>query len=448
MEQTATADSSRRIVANYYAIAGLYTLSASIIWGVNTLFLLDAGLSISEAFIANAAFSLGMVLFEIPTGVVADTLGRRVSFLLSVAVLSVTTLAYVGLSALEAGVVGYAFVSVFMGLGFTFYSGAVEAWVVDALTATGYTGLLDRMFARGQMISGAAMLVGTVSGGLLGTIDLAIPFLARAGLLAALFLLAWWGMHDIGFTPRRVAVADIPREMNTVARAGVTYGWGKRNLRMLMIVGFVQGGFLVWAFYAWQPYFLELLERDAVWVAGVMSALIALSTMAGNAVVEVVSRYCGRRTTLLIWAASLQAAASIGVGLAGSFWVAAPLLLVVTAALGVASPVRMSYFHHEIPSEQRATVISFDSMVAGAGGVGGQIGLGRLAEQRSIASAYVVGGVAMVAAVPLLGMVRRMGGDADVIVGARAGVEGTCAADGLPAIAAVESQPRAEIGAD
>ncbi len=439
--------SSGRIVANYYAIAGLYTLAASIIWGVNTLFLLDAGLSIAEAFVANAAFSLGMVIFEIPTGVVADTLGRRASFLLSVAVLSITTLAYVGLAAIDGGVAAFAVVSVFMGLGFTFYSGAVEAWVVDALGAAGYEGLLDRMFARGQMVSGAAMLVGTVGGGLLGTLDLAIPFLVRAGLLAALFGLAWVGMHDIGFTPQRVAAAEIPAAMRRVARAGIAFGWGRRNLRLLMIAGFVQGGFFVWAFYAWQPYFLDLLERDAVWVAGVMSALIALSTMAGNAVVEVVSRYCGRRTTLLLWAAGVQVAASIGVGFATSFWVAAPLLLLVTAALGVASPVRMSYFHHEVPTEQRATVVSFDSMVAGVGGVGGQTGLGVLSEQRSIGSGYVVGGIGIAAAVPVLLAVRRIGGAADTIVGERAGVEGTCAADGLPAIAHVESQPREEVGA-
>ena len=89
---------SGKTIAGYYTLAGLYTLSAAAIWGVNTLFLLDAGLSFFEVFVANGAFSLGTVLFEIPTGVVADTLGRRISFLLSVSVLAVSTLAYVGLA--------------------------------------------------------------------------------------------------------------------------------------------------------------------------------------------------------------------------------------------------------------------------------------------------------------------------------------------------------------
>lgn len=68
---------SQQIIRSYYVIAGLYTLSASLIWGVNTLFLLDAGLNIFEVFVANALFSAGMALFEIPTGVLADTRGRR-----------------------------------------------------------------------------------------------------------------------------------------------------------------------------------------------------------------------------------------------------------------------------------------------------------------------------------------------------------------------------------
>jgi MFS family permease len=67
-------------------ISGLFTLAASVIWGVNTLFLLDAGLDIFE--VVNAAYTAGMVIFEIQTGVVADTSGRRRSFLLSVAILA------------------------------------------------------------------------------------------------------------------------------------------------------------------------------------------------------------------------------------------------------------------------------------------------------------------------------------------------------------------------
>src|ERR671919_2799865 len=95
----ASAMASSSVIRAYLTISGLFTLSASVIWGVNTLFLLDADLDIFEVFVVNAAFTAGMVIFEIPTGVVADTSGRRRSFLLSMATLLLGTLGYVGIAA-------------------------------------------------------------------------------------------------------------------------------------------------------------------------------------------------------------------------------------------------------------------------------------------------------------------------------------------------------------
>jgi hypothetical protein len=317
----------------------------------------------------------------------------------------------------------------------------MEAWLVDALKATGYQGLLDRVFARGQQVTGAAMLVGTIGGGLLGQIDLSIPYLVRSGLLVAVFLLAYVVMHDVGFTPRSLALRELPTEIAANARAGVAFGWAQRPIRLLMLASLVQLGFIAWAFYAAQPYLLDLLDSDAIWVAGLVAAGIALSTIAGNEVVDYVSRYCGRRTTLLLLAGAFETAAAVIVGVAGSFWIALPALLVLTAGMGITSPVRQAYLHQLIPTEQRATVISFDSMVSGAGGVGGQVGLGALGQARSVGSAFVVGGIATAAALPLLAAVRRIGGPQDQIVGIRAGVERSCAAQGLPAVATVEAQP-------
>src|SRR4029453_10228020 len=173
------------VVRVYLVIAGLFTLSASLIWGVNPLFLLDAGLDIFGVFIAGAAFTAGNVLFEIPTGVVADTVGRRASFLFSASILCVGTLAYVGIPRVASNpLILFTAASVFLGLGFSFYSGAVEAWLGDAAPAPRFEGNLDTVFSRGAMVSGAAMLVGTVGGGLLGQLDLSIPFVARSSLLA------------------------------------------------------------------------------------------------------------------------------------------------------------------------------------------------------------------------------------------------------------------------
>ena len=432
---------SKRVITSYFTIAGLFTLAAALIWGVNTLFLLDAGLDILGVFVANAAFTAGAVVFEIPTGVLADTRGRRASFLLSVVILLGTTLAYVGVAEAGGGLLAFSLVSVIMGLGFTFYSGAVEAWLVDALEETGYSGQLDRVFARGSMVTGGAMLLGTVGGGLLGTLDLSLPYIVRAGMLVAVFAVAFTTMHDLGYSPRALSVSDLPQEMSKLARESIEYGWHNRSVRLLMASSFIQMGFLTWGFYAWQPYFLELLAKDAVWVAGVVAALISLSTITGNALVDRVSQFCGRRTTLLLWAAGVQTGAAVGVGLAESFSLAVALFLVVTATMGVIGPVKQAYLHQLIPSQQRASVISVDSMIGNAGGVVGQGGLGYLSRERSIADGYVAGGLATLFALPVLFMLRRLGDPADRFVGEKAGVRGTCAPQGIPAVSQVDATP-------
>jgi MFS family permease len=397
-------------------IASLYTLSASLIWGVNTLFLLHAGLDIFGVFLANSVFTAGMVIFEIPTGVVADMSGRRTSFLLSTAVLCAATLGYVGVSLVGGGLFWFCVMSLFLGLGFAFYSGAVEAWLVDALKATNFEGELDHVFARAGMLTNALMLVGTVGGGLLGNIDLAIPYVGRALLLAMVCGWAYVHMHDIGYTPRALTGSAIPAEMSKIARESITYGWQKQPVRLIMIVSFVQGLYFIWGFYATQPYFLDLLgQPDAIWVAGVVAALVSISMICGSWLLDRFMNRFRLRTTLLIAMAGLLTASSIGVGLADSFWLAVPLFLLGTLAFGIMMPVKQSYLHQIIPSAQRATVISFNSMIDSAGGVVGQTGLGYLSRQQDIASGFVVGGVATVLAIPFLLMLRGLGDPADHI---------------------------------
>jgi MFS family permease len=431
-----------RVVRTYLVISGLFTLSASIIWGVNTLFLLDAGLDIFQVFVANAAFTAGMVVFEIPTGVVADAAGRRRSFLLSAATLAIGTLGYVAAAAYGGGLAAFVVVSLVLGLGFCFYSGAVEAWLVDALEAGGYQEQLDHVFGRGAMVSGVAQIIGAVAGGLLASVHLAWPFLVRAGLLVAVFIVGVVAMHDIGFTRRATTLAAMPAEMRKVLEASVNFGWRTRSVRLFMIVSFVHGAFLMWGFYAWQPYFLELLDHDARWIAGIVAALIALSTIAGNALVDHFTRFCGRRTTLLVASAAVLAAAAIGVGLAGSFWPALICLLVCMGATGVGAPVQQAYLHAVVPSAERATVISAVSLVGSAGGSGGSIGLGWISRAHSVAAGYVAGGLFIMLALPPLLVLRRLREPADLIFGRGAGKRSGCAGQGLPQVSSLDTAAR------
>lgn len=217
------ADPAVRVQRTYLVLTLFTTLAASFIWGINTLFLLDAGLDNTQAFAANAFFTVGQVLFEVPTGVIADTRGRRFSFLLGTMVLMLATLLYLVMWELHAGLPGWAVASILLGLGFTFFSGATEAWLVDALAATGYRGTLETIFARAQIVTGVAMLTGSVAGGLVAQFaGLGVPYVLRAALLGVTFLIAFAFMHDIGFKPTRGA--SVAAEVRAVLRGSVDGG--------------------------------------------------------------------------------------------------------------------------------------------------------------------------------------------------------------------------------
>lgn len=417
--------SPRRVIRAYFVISAVYTLAASLIWGINTLFLLDAGLSLMQAFLANAVFTGAMAVFEVPTGIVADTSGRRVSFLLSVAILFVGTLAYVAIPAFGGGLLAFCLVSILLGLGYTFYSGATEAWVVDALKAAGHTEPVDRVLARGQLVSSAAMLIGSVSGGLLGSVNLAFPYLLRCVLLLTAFLVGLVTMHDVGFSTQRMATRDVPRQMARIAEESVRFGWNTPGARLAILAGAMQAIFFEWGYHAWQPYFLGLLGSNAVWITGTIAAAIAASMMAGNWLVDRLTGFCGQRSTLLIAAAICYSVTAVGVGLVHSFWLAVALYLVGMMSIGVFQPVRQGYLHLVVPPAQRATVLSFASLVSSGGSMAGQAGLGLLAARGSLGGAYVAGGLLTALAVPVLFSLRRLGGLPDHILG-KVGRFSTC----------------------
>lgn len=412
---------SNRIIRTYLLITALFNLAASLIWGVDTLFKLHAGLDIFQVMLTNAAFTLGMVVFEIPTGVVADTLGRRVSLLLCIATLFVTTLLYVTIAWQGWGFWPFAIVSVFLGLGYTFYTGAVDAWLVDALKASGYTEPLEPVFAKGQMVFGAAMLVGTMGGGLLGQIALAVPYLVRAATFIPLFVLAWFWMREEGFTPRALELHRVPAEMRRVFVEGMNYGLHHRVVRPVMFASLVNMSFMIFGFYSWQRYFLDLLGRDLVWVSGLIAALLSLAMILGNALVKPLSRVLKTRTGLLAGSALVQCVTvvlcgALGLGVAEGtgthgvpvqFLVVVALYLVYGIALGAMGPVKQGYLNAHIPSAQRATIISLDALFADAGGVAGQSGWGYLAKLRSIGEAWVASGISLIVAVPLYLVARK-----------------------------------------
>jgi len=398
---------SRRIIRTYYGIAATTTLAQALIWGINTLFLLSVGFDIFEVMLINAAYTVAQVVFEVPTGVVADTVGRRISYMLAVGIILVSTLLYVGFGLAGYGLWPFAAASALLGFGYTFYTGAVDAWMVDALHSVGYGGRLEPIFARYGVTFGIFMLIGTTAGGLLGQVDLWIPYVARAVVLVPAFLLGLLVMRDLGFTGRPLTFGSFGVETRKIATAGVTYGLRDKTVRFIMFASLVQGVFFMYGFYSWQKYFLDLLGQNLVWVTGVIAALVGLTQIIGNmAVGRIIKRWPDRGLILMV-CAGVTTVAVIGAALIQYFWIAVPLYLVSTVAFGIAIPVKQGWLNARIPSQQRATVISLDALFGDGGSTVGQVGLGWLSTVVSIPAAWLVGGVVQAISVPLLGVARR-----------------------------------------
>ena len=408
-------NSARTVERTYLVLTLLTTLASSFIWGINTIFLLDAGLTNAEAFAANAFFTLGQVIFEIPTGVIADTRGRQFSYVLGAGTLLVLTLLYLVMWQLHAPLLGWAIASILLGLGFTFFSGATEAWLVDALAATGYPGHLEQIFGRAQTVGGAAMLVGTVSGGVIAqATNLGVPYLVRAVMLGVTMVVAIRFMRDLGFQPQR-DVSPVTA-VRTVIRGSIDGGFRNSPVRWLMLAAPFSAGAGIFVFYAAQPYLLELYgDKTAYGVAGLAAAIVAGVQIVGGLTVSRVRRLFGRRTSALLIGGALNVVLLVLLWLTHDFVIALLLLAAWSFVFAVESPLRQAFINGLIPSEQRATVLSFDSLMASAGGVVAQPALGRVADVNGYGAAYLISAVISALALPFVFLARREHASSDPI---------------------------------
>jgi MFS family permease len=221
-------------------------------------------------------------------------------------------------------------------------------------------------------------------------------------------------MKDLGFTPDR---SKRPlEEVRRVIHASLDYGWRNPPVRWLMLAGLCAGGVSIFAFYALQPYLLDLYgDKKAFGVAGLAAAIVAGSQMVAGLIVPRVRRLFHRRTDALIAAYAMGIACLALLGMTASFAVAIVLLVIWGLTFSMEMPIRQAYLNGIIPSEQRATVLSFDNLMASAGGVGAQPALGRAADVWGYPAAYVLSAAIQLVAVPFLVLTRRTKSRSDPI---------------------------------
>ena len=355
------------------------------------------------------------MLYEVPTGVVADTWGRRVSYLFGTITLAGSTLLYYFMWQTSAPFWAWALVSMLIGLGFTFFSGAVEAWLVDALHFTGYDGELEAVFGRGQMVGGAAMLGGSVAGGVIAqATSLGVPFLLRVGVLCAMFAVAFVVMKDVGFTPER---SRHPlRDMKRIFTASIDHGLRNPPVRWVMLAAPFGAGVGIYTFYALQPFLLDLYGNEGAYgIAGLAAAIVAGSQILGGYLAPKIRGLFARRTSALILGTTASVTLLTILGVTTSFALALFILVLWGLVFAAVMPIRQAYLNGLIPSQQRATVLSFDSLMGNTGGVVIQPALGKAADVWSYGTSYVIGAGFQALAVPFLLLSRRERAAADTV---------------------------------
>jgi len=227
-------------------------------------------------------------------------------------------------------------------------------------------------------------------------------------------VVAYRFMHDVGFVPRHGA--DPVTEVRNVVRGSIDAGWRNPPVRALMLASPFTYGIGFFAFYASQPYLLQLYgDPHAYSVAGLAAAVFAGAQIIGGLAVSRVRRLFRRRTDAILIGSMATVVVLVVIGWTTSFVVALVLLAGWALIFAVEGPLRQAYINDIIPSEQRATVLSFDSFMGSIGGAVAQPALGRVSDVYGYGPAYVVAGVVQVFAIPFVILARRQNASSDPI---------------------------------
>jgi MFS family permease len=192
-------------------------------------------------------------------------------------------------------------------------------------------------------------------------------------------------------------------------------------VKWLMVEALFTGGVGIYGFYALQPYLLELYgDPHAYQIAGLVAAIVAGAQILGGVAAPRIRRLFRRRTSALI-ATAILTVVSLGlIGIVESFWAVIALIVAWGLLFAATMPIRQTYLNGLIPSRQRATILSFDSLMASSGGVWAQPVLGRAADVWGYGPSYLLGAGISVLALPCLALSRRQNAPADTVAVAEA----------------------------
>lgn len=396
---------ARSVRRRYLALIGLRWLPTGLLIPIMVLLALSRGLSLTEIGIVFSLQGVVVLFLELPTGGLADALGRRPTLLLA----SSVGLVSLGLLTIADSVALFAAVAVLQGVYRALDSGPLESWYVDATLAADPDAEIERGLSKGASILSVAIAIGALLSGALvawhpvaSISALTLPLVAALGLgvvnLAAIAIL----MSEVRVARGIEAVAASVRSVPAVIGDGIDILRGSRILLALVAVELFWG-FSIVTYESLFPIRLSEVVGSTDQAAALMGPAASFAwfaAAAGAAGVMVVSRRIGvARSAALL--RIVQGATVVAMGL-----VAGPIGVLVAylacyLAHGASNPMHSTLLHREVDGPRRTTLLSINSMVAQPAGAIGGIVLAGLADATSISLAMIVGGVICAVAAPL-----------------------------------------------
>lgn len=392
---------SKDIKSVYYLITFLSEFAPSLIAATYALFLLSRGLDLFQIMLVNVCFMVANFILEIPTGAYADYFGRKKSIILSNICLIFCLLVYFE----STNIYMFIAAEILAALSFTFASGALDAWMVDSLEKKGdFNSPVENqaplIFSHAGIVGKIAMLLGGLVGAYIGSVNLALPFGAGATVALAALLVSIFFIHEDFKSKKVLSLISGLTQIGQVAKDSINYG-----IRHKVILWLIFSSML--AMFAFQPlnmYWsprMNELAGNQIWLMGWVWAGIAAFMMVGSFVVKELLKRKKTYVWILITTALFLAIPILISATSNIFAVVLMSFLIYELGRGMLTPAHKAYVNKFIPGEQRATVISFDSMMGKLGAVGGLLALGWIGKNYSIQTAWLVSGLLLLVLIPI-----------------------------------------------
>lgn len=377
----------RQTLRVYWLLSFLFQLSMATQGSTYVMFLLSHKLNIFEAQLVNVIFYVTLGLFEIPTGVVADVFGRKLSFVLACFLMSLAGLTYF----LSKGFVGFAIAEVIAAIAITFRSGAFQAWAVDRLKYFGHVGDLKKIFTQRQKFDLMAMMIGSLGGSFLGKTNLAWPWLASFCVALVATILSICLMKEEYFQKKKFSFLGSWQLMKQTAKSGILEGRKNKVVHFVLLVGTIQLFALQAPNMQWQPFFTKIF--GSISILGMIMIGNSLSMLVGSFLIPRFS-FWFKNEKSVINASQI----AIGIGLVLTAMLSKTFLAIVPFLLhemfrGIFNPIKDDLLNHNIPSELRATMISIESVFHHFGGAIGLVVSGWVALEFSISASWFMSGL-------------------------------------------------------